>query len=463
MPLRSLPGSRELGVFLLLVSIAIGVSCGKGGDVTGPPDDPPNDPPGPTAVASVELTPTTLNLSVGQRSQLTATARAADGGTLPGRTISWATGDADIATVDPNGMVTAVATGDVAVTATSEGKIATAAVTVSNLAVATVAVLPSPSSVAVGKTARLTAVPKAADGTELIGRPVSWATSDPAVVTVDGTGLITGVAVGDATIAATSEGKSGSSQLTVSAVAVASVEVEPATGTVAEGTSAQLTATAKDVSGAVLAGRPAAWTTDKPGVARVNAAGRVTAIGAGSATITAAIEGKTGTATISVTARPAASVEVRPGTASLIVGQSVQFTATVKAADGTVLPGRIVSWVVDPEAVARVSGTGLVSGLVAGTATLTAMNDGVKGTASLTVTAPTGRLRTWKGGVSGKASDWSAAANWTPTGKPIAVDTVRIPVVSQPAVLSEAVQVAGLIVAGGRLRNGGHTLRVKAP
>ncbi len=75
----------------------------------------------------------------------------------------------------------------------------------------------------------------------------------------------------------------------------------------------------------------------------------------------------------------------------------------------------------------------------------------------------TGTIRTWKGGASGKASDWSTAGNWNPAGKPIPLDTARVTDAANPAVLSETLRIARLIVAGGRVRTAGHRLQVKAP
>jgi hypothetical protein len=110
-------------VLLLGVGSAAG-SCG-GGDNTGP-----NEPPPGTPVATVELTPATLDLQVGGTSRLTATPRAASGAALSGRTITWASADLARATVDDEGMVTAVAEGEVEISATSEGKAGTATVTI---------------------------------------------------------------------------------------------------------------------------------------------------------------------------------------------------------------------------------------------------------------------------------------------------------------------------------------------
>lgn len=459
MSVRSLLASPELRYLLLLGGVAMAASCGGGGDVTGPPDPPP--PPPPPAVGSVELTPSTFNLAVGQTSQLTAAVRAANGSALTDRTVTWTSGDAAIATVGESGLVTAMAPGEVQVTATSEGKTGSAAVTVSDESVATVEVTPSPASVAVGQTGQLVAVAKSAGGTELPGRPVAWTTADPAIATVSGSGVVTGVAVGDVTITATSEGKSGTSQVTVSAISVATVAVAPPTSSIGEGATVELTATAKDANGATLAGRAPTWSTSDAGVARVNASGVVTGASAGTATVTATIEGKTGTASITVTRRPVASVTLSPSDPTVTAGGTVQLAAAVKDAQGAVLQGRVVSWTTSAAAVARVNGSGLVTAVAPGAATITATSEGESGTTTVTVTAASGIVRTWKGGASGRASDWSVAANWNPSGVPIPLDTVRVPATAASPVLKADVQIARLILAGGRLRNAGFRLSVR--
>jgi len=457
MSVGSMLGSQPLRVLLVLGGIVAAASCGGGGgDVTGPPD-----PPDPPDVALVELAPTTVNLSVGQTSQLTATTRAADGTALTGRSVAWATGDAGIATVGETGLVTAVGAGEVQVTATSEGKAGAAAITVSVEPVATVQVTPSPASVAVGQTGQLVALTKSAGGADLTGRPVAWATADPAVATVNETGIVTGVAVGDVDITATSEGKTGTSRITVSAISVATVAVAPPTSSIREGAKVELTATAKDANGATLAGRAPTWSTSAAGIASVNASGVVTGVSAGTATITATIEGKAGTAAITVTRRPVASVTLSPIAPTVTTGQTAQLAAVVKDAQGAVLQGRVVTWTTGAQAVATVNASGLVTGVAPGTATITATSEGVTGTATVTVAAPTGIVRTWKGGASGRATAWSVPANWNPAGVPIPLDTVRVPVTAASPVLDADVQVARLLLTGGRLRNAGFKLNIR--
>ena len=85
-------------------------------------------------------------------------------------------------------------------------------------AVASVEVTPPTATVAAGQTVQLVATPKDSSGNPLAGRAVTWASSSTSIATVNASGLVTGVAAGSATITATSEGKSGSAAITVTAV-----------------------------------------------------------------------------------------------------------------------------------------------------------------------------------------------------------------------------------------------------
>ena len=81
--------------------------------------------------------------------------------------------------------------------------------------VATVTVTPGTASIPLGQTWQLTATPKDANGTTLTGRVITWASNATGVATVSALGLVTSVAVGSATITATSEGVNGSAVVTV--------------------------------------------------------------------------------------------------------------------------------------------------------------------------------------------------------------------------------------------------------
>src|SRR5206468_782815 len=163
-----------------------------------------------------------------------------------------------------------MAAGPATITATSEGQSGSAALTVSTVPVASVVVSPATTSRQVGQTVQLTSTPKDAGGNALTGRVVTWGSSNPAVATVNGSGLVTGMAAGPATITATSEGQSGSAALTVTTVPVASVVVSPATASRQVGQTVQLTATPQDAGGTALTGRVVTWGSSNPAVATVN-------------------------------------------------------------------------------------------------------------------------------------------------------------------------------------------------
>ena len=345
----------------------------------------------PVAVATVTVSPTSASIVTGATQQLTATTLDAAGNTLAGRSVGWTSDATPVATVNAStGLVTAVGPGTATITATSEGKSATAVITVTAVPVATVTVSPSSASVVVGNTQQLTAVMKDAGGAVLTGRNVTWSSGN-AAATVDANGLVTAVSVGSATITATSEGKTGTSVITVTAVPVATVTVSPASSNVTAGATEQLTATEKDANNNLLTGRSITWSSNNTGMAKVDAnTGVVTGVAPGGpAMITATSEGKSGTASIMVTQAPVASVTVSPSAATVAVGGIQPLSATLKDANNNVLTGRVVAWSSDASSVASVnSNTGVVTGVSTGSARITATSEGQSGTSSITVTPP---------------------------------------------------------------------------
>src|SRR5439155_788178 len=263
-----------------------------------------------------------------------------------------ASGNPSVATVSPSGQVTGVAPGTAPITATSEGKSGTATLTVTSVPVASVSLSPATANIRVGQTMQLTATPKDSAGNTLTGRTVTWASSNTSVASVSGSGLVTSVVAGTATLTATSEGKDGSAVVTVTLVPVASVAVAPATASVRVGQTVQLTATPKDSAGGTLAGRAVTWGNSNTSGATV----------------------------------PVASVTVSPATASIRVGQTVQLTATPKDSAGGTLAGRTVTWRSSDSTVAPVSPAGLVTGVAPGSASITGTSEGKSSTAAITVT-----------------------------------------------------------------------------
>ncbi len=336
-------------------------------------------------VSSVVVTPTSVSLDIGATRTIVATARDAGGNSLAGRPANWSTTAPAVATVSGAGVVTGIGVGTARIEVTIEGRSAISTVTVTAAPVASVVVSPSSSSVVVGTTLALSAVPRDGTGGTLTGRSVIWGSSNPSVATVSAVGLVTALAPGSITITATSEGRSGTAVVTVSAVPVASVVVAPASVALLVGESGTLVATAKDAAGNTLAGRVPTWSSSAVGIATVSAGGIVTAVGIGTATITARIEGRSAAAIATVSAVPVASVVVTPSSASLVVGQTSTLTATPRDAGGAALVGRSLSWSSSQPAVATVSTAGAVTAVAPGTATISATTEGQTGTSVIAV------------------------------------------------------------------------------
>src|SRR2546426_762367 len=255
---------------------------------------------------------------------------------------------------------------------------------------AQIVVLPESLTVAPAQLVQFVAYGRTSAG-DSMSAPVTWSTSGGSIASNGSYTADTGSGDFMVTAMSTQSGVSGSSRVRVRKVKT--VTVSPPTATVALGQTVQLTATLRDASGNVLTGRTVTWSSSNLAVATVVATvdgtGLVTGVSAGPAVITATSEGKSGSASVTVTA-PVATVTVTPATASVAVGQTVQLTATLRDANGNVLSGRTVLWTSDNAVVATVDGTGLVTGVSAGPAVITATSEGKSGSASVTVTAPSG-------------------------------------------------------------------------
>jgi uncharacterized protein YjdB len=174
-------------------------------------------------VDRVEVTPTSNPMTVAQTKTLTATLRDASGGALPSGPGTWASSDATVASVDSTGKVTALKVGTTSITFThtASGKVGTASVTVSAATVNSVTINPASTSLQVNGEATLQAILKDSSGTILPLEPGTWATSNSALVSVDSSGKIKGLALTSSPVLIsfthTASGKSGSASVTVNA------------------------------------------------------------------------------------------------------------------------------------------------------------------------------------------------------------------------------------------------------
>ncbi len=362
--------------------------------------------------SAISLSSNTLALTVGQESRLQATVRDDDGGVLTDAPVDWKSSNASVATVDADGLVHGVAQGNAKITATAGDVSAEATVTVSPVPANAVVVSPGEATIFVGATVTLTASVTDSHGNPLPGRPVEWSTSAASVATVSSSGVVTAKAPGKATITAKSEGKSGTSTITVQLVPVASVDMSPTELRLQIGQSGTITATPKASDGTPLTDRDVEWKSLSTSIATVDQSGVVTAKAAGAAIIQAISEGKTGVALVTVANIPVSSVVVTPDTATLVVGKSVTLTAKTYDAASNELSGRTVTWSGSNDDVATVSSSGKVTALAPGSVTITATSEGKSDNATITVIAPVSTVTVSPDSISvivGKTSTLTAA------------------------------------------------------
>ena len=255
----------------------------------------------PVPVGSVTVQPATVSLVAGQSTTLTATVKDENGAVVTDRAVAWRSSNALVATVTQSGAVKAVGAGSTTISATSEGSSGNAVVTVAATPVATVSLLPTTATLQRGKTVTLVPTLKDASGATLSGRTVTWSSSDSSVATVSSSGVVTAVAIGSATITATSEGKSAGAKVTVAPGPVDQVRVTPVSTNLKSGKSVQLSAVAVDANGDPISGATFTWRSSDNGIATVTSNGLVRADDPGSATITATYQGKAGSASVHVT------------------------------------------------------------------------------------------------------------------------------------------------------------------
>ena len=196
-----------------LASIVLGGvawAAGCGDDTTEPPP-----PPEPLRPASITVSPATAEFTaLGATVQLSAEVRDQNGQVIAGATVTWASSSTTVATVDAAGLVTAAGNGTATISATAGTVSGSAAVTVAQ-EVRGIEVLPASETVSAGDTVRLTAEAWDENGHTVPGIEFAWSSSDAAIATVDGSGLVHGIAEGAATITAVSVSLEGTAQVLV--------------------------------------------------------------------------------------------------------------------------------------------------------------------------------------------------------------------------------------------------------
>jgi uncharacterized protein YjdB len=313
-------------------------------------------------VVGVSLDRTSLVLSHGDSEVLAATVQPEN---ATNKNVSWSSSNAGAASVN-GGLVTAVSPGGAVITVTTQdgGRTATCAVQVNAVPVTGVSLNKTSIALAHGDSETLVATVLPGNATD---KSVSWSSSNAGVASVDG-GLVTAVSPGGATITVTTQdgGWAATCAVQVNAVPVTGVTLNKTSLTLAIPSGETLIAT---VLPSNATDKSVSWSSSNPNIAPVSSVGHVTGVAEGSAVITVTTHdgGKTATCAVQVEVVRVTGVTLDKASLVLAVADSETLVATVQPSNAT---NQGVSWSSSNAGVAAVNG-GLVTGVLAGTATIT--------------------------------------------------------------------------------------------
>ena len=294
--------------------------------------------------------------------------------------VVWESSSTAVATVN-NGTVTAVAPGNATITVTKGSQTATATVHVLK-AIDSIVISQPEVTLNRNASATLTAIITPNDAEE--DKTVTWTSSDPTSVSVTQQGVITGLKGTQNPVTITAElpnGMSATSQVTV-VVLLDDISLNKSSATLNRGETETLTVsydpedTSEDTT--------VTWESSATNVATVSN-GTVTAVGPGTAVITATVGTHSKVCTITVLV-PIESVTVPDADFTLNRGATKTVSATVNPSDTT--EDTTVTWTSSATNVATVDSTGKVTAVSAGTATITATAGGKSDTVKVTVVVP---------------------------------------------------------------------------
>ena len=242
-------------------------------------------------VAAVKMaTGTSLTILKGQTGQLSAYVEPYD---ATDKTIKWSSNNEAIATVDQDGLVTAVNGGTAIITASAGDKKAECEVIVT-VPVTAISLSSDNLSMYIGETAALQATIEPDDATD---KAISWSSSDKSVASVVN-GVITAEGEGNATITAQVGGKRARCSVSVK-VPVRTISLNTTSLALRINQTGFLSVTVSP-DNADYQYDDIVWSSSNVNVATIESSGIVTAIGEGEATITVALSGKTATCDVIV-------------------------------------------------------------------------------------------------------------------------------------------------------------------
>jgi trimeric autotransporter adhesin len=378
---------KKFQISIALVCFGLLAGCGGNKAASSSPQ---------AVLQSIQVSPAGPSIAVGLTQQMTATGKYSDNSSKDlTNSATWNSSNTSTASVSSNGMAASKAQGSTTITATYSGVGGNTTLTVTAPALTQLTISPANASLALGTGLQLTATGTYTDGsTQTLTNSAAWNSSNTNAASVSSAGMVTSNAQGPATITATYSGVSGSTSLTVTAPALVSLAISPASASIAPTTTEQFAAigifsdgSTQNVTASVQ------WTSGNRSVASINvngAPGLAMGIAAGTSTITATSGSVSSSAILTVTNATLVSIAVTPANASIPLGTLQQFTATGTFSDGSTqnITGT-VTWSSSKNSIVSITVSGMATAGNLGSVTITAASGSgsITGSTSVTVNA----------------------------------------------------------------------------
>ena len=331
-------------------------------------------------VTGITVSPAAETLETGDSFQLTASVQPAS--TV--QTVTWSSSDPSVASVSSTGLVTAVKSGTATITAKAwDGRHSASCVVTVPVHVNGVRINTGARTIIPGKTFQLVAWPQPSNATN---KAVTWSSSNTAVAAVNSKGLVTAVKQGTAeiTVKTADGGYTAVCKITVG-IPVTGVKINTGARTIIPGKTFQLVAWPQPSN---ASNKGVTWSSSDPSVAEVSSTGLVTAVKAGTATVTVKTADGGYKAVCKITAGiPVTGVKINTTAKTMAPGKTFQLVAWPQPSNAA---NKAVTWSSSNTAVATVNSKGLVTAVKAGTATVTVKtaDGGYKAVCKITVNVP---------------------------------------------------------------------------
>jgi len=196
-----------------------------------------------------------------------------------------------------------------------------------SVAPAVVEITPKTLDAHVGEKVKFSAAAKDASGNPIDAKVSVWFAAPFDLAGADESGEVTFHAPGVVTVGAVIAGKAGYATVNVATSNISAIEIDQPKPIVA-GSAEKLNAIARTGNGSPRSDAKIVWSSDKPSVAAVDAAGMVSGIAPGTATIKANADDTSAKVTVQVVRDAVRKLTVKPGTAEARTGDVVHFTTS---------------------------------------------------------------------------------------------------------------------------------------